>query len=180
MNELKNTSYANRGMWLENIINDTNTYYINKDIAIVYKKPTPIKVLGVSYRTEKTTMINKAIYAQASTLDYVGIYKGKYIEFDAKECHNKTAFALNNIKPHQLMHIKRIISHGGIAFLIIFMNNLFYLLDGQTLITFINNSNRKSIPYDYIQKNAHIIKEGYTPRINYVEIIDRLYIKDGE
>ena len=119
-------SYKNRGMFLEHIINDTNTYYLSKDKAVIYKKPTPIKVLNISYRSQKTTLIDKAVFSETSTLDYNGLYKGKYIEFDAKECKNKTAFPLNNIKPHQITHIKNIINHGGIAFLIIFMNNLFY------------------------------------------------------
>ena len=82
----KNLSYKNRGMFLENIINETNNYYLEKDRAIIYKKPTPIKVLNVEYRTKKTTMINKAVFSHTSTLDYNGIYKGHYIEFDAKEC----------------------------------------------------------------------------------------------
>ena len=78
---MKKYSYKNRGMWLEHIINDSNTFYINKDKAIIYKKPTPIKVLDVSYPTRKTTVINKAVFESISTLDYNGIYKGKYIEF---------------------------------------------------------------------------------------------------
>lgn len=166
-------------MWLESLINDSNTYYLNKDIAIVYKKPTPIKVLGVSYRSKETTLINKAVYSQASTLDYVGIYKGKYIEFDAKECKSTTSFTLNNIKEHQIKHIERVINHGGIAFLIIFMNSKFYLLDGNDLLMFINTNKRKSIPIDYLEKTGHIIKEGYMPRLNYIDVINEVYIKEG-
>ena len=74
---IKNKSYANRGMFLEHIINDTNTYYLSKDKAVIYKKPTPIKVLNVKYRTAKTTLIDKAVFSETSTLDYNGIYKGK-------------------------------------------------------------------------------------------------------
>lgn len=86
----KNIGYANRGMFLEHIINDANTYYLSKDIAVIYKKPTPIKVLNVAYRSSKTTLIDKAVFSETSTLDYNGVYKGKYIEFDAKECKNST------------------------------------------------------------------------------------------
>ena len=45
-------------MFLEHLINDSNTYYLNKDTAVIYKMPTPIKVLNVSYRSEKTTLID--------------------------------------------------------------------------------------------------------------------------
>lgn len=174
----KNIGYANRGMFLEHIINNANTYYLSKDIAIIYKKPTPIKVLNVAYRSSKTTLIDKAVFSETSTLDYNGIYKGKYIEFDAKECKNSTSFPLSNIKPHQIEHIKNIMRHNGIVFLIIFMNNKFYLLKGDSLIDFIDNNDRKSIPYEYIEKKGYIIKEGYMPRIDYIKAIDEAYLKE--
>lgn len=174
----KNIGYANRGMFLEHIINNANTYYLSKDIAIIYKKPTPIKVLNVAYRSSKTTLIDKAVFSETSTLDYNGIYKGKYIEFDAKECKNSTSFPLSNIKPHQIEHIKNIMRHNGIVFLIIFMNNKFYLLKGDSLISFIDNNDRKSIPYDYIEEKGYIIKEGYMPRIDYIKAIDEAYLKE--
>lgn len=172
-------SYKNRGMFLESIINDTNTYYLSKDIAVIYKKPTPIKVLNISYRSSKTTLIDKAVFSETSTLDYNGLYKGKYIEFDAKECKNTTSFPLSNIKPHQIEHIKNILNHNGIVFLIIFMNNKFFLFKGSDLIEFINTNTRKSIPYEIIEKNGHIIKEGYMPRIDYIKVIDDVYLKGG-
>lgn len=179
MNLLKEkVSYKNRGMFLENLINLSNEYYINKDIAIIYKKPTPIKILDVCYGNTKSKIINKAVFEKPSTLDYNGIYKGKYIEFDAKECKNKTAFPLNNIKVHQVNHIEKIIKHGGIAFLIIFMNNKFYLLKGSTLLNFINKFERKSITYSFIEKNCYIIKEKFNPRLDYIEILDNIYFKE--
>ncbi len=175
---MKKYSYKNRGMWLEHIINDSNTFYINKDKAIIYKKPTPIKVLDVSYPTRKTTVINKAVFESISTLDYNGIYKGKYIEFDAKECKGKTSFPLSNIKNHQIEHIKNILRHKGIVFLIIFMNNNFFLLKGEDLINFINNNTRKSMPYNFIDTVGHKIKEKYNPRLDYLEVIDKIYFEE--
>ena len=86
-------SHSNRGMSLENLLNHTNDYYIKKDIALIYKKPTPIGVAEVSYSDHKK-LIKKAYFKEQSTLDYNGIYKGKYIEFDAKETLNKTAFPI--------------------------------------------------------------------------------------
>lgn len=34
----KQINYGNRGMDLENFINQTNEYYLEKDIAVIYKK----------------------------------------------------------------------------------------------------------------------------------------------
>jgi len=142
-------SYANRGMDLENMINETNEYYLEKDIAIIYKKPTPIGINKVRYENGKQ-VIKDAYFKTQSTLDYNGIYKGYYIDFDAKETTSKTAFPIHNIHKHQLEHIKRIDRHGGIAFLIIKMNNYYYTLSAKKIINFINNYDRKSIPYEYI------------------------------
>ena len=75
---MSNSIYGNRGMFLENILNDSNTYYNSIDKCLIYKKPTPIKVLNVSYPTNRSHVIDKAVYSNISTLDYNGIYKGKY------------------------------------------------------------------------------------------------------
>ena len=45
----KQINYGNRGMDLENFINQTNEYYLEKDIAVIYKKPTPIQVVKYNY-----------------------------------------------------------------------------------------------------------------------------------
>lgn len=173
---VKNNSYKNRGMFLEKLLNDTNTYYLQKDKALIYKKPTPIKVLNVSY--PKGAVIDKAVFENISTLDYNGIYKGKYIEFDAKECRNSTSFPLSNIKGHQISHIKNVIRHGGIIFLIIYINKEFYLLKGETLIEYMNTFERKSLAIDYIKKNAYKINEGYIPSLDYLKLIDKIYLEE--
>ncbi len=172
---MSKSSYGNRGMFLENILNDSNTYYNSIDKCLIYKKPTPIKVLNVSYPTNRSHVIDKAVYSSISTLDYNGIYRGKYIEFDAKECHSKTSFPLSNIKEHQLEHIKKVIFQKGIAFIIIYINDAFYLLKGETILDFINNNDRKSIEYEFIKENGYIIKESYTPRLKYLDAVDEAY-----
>jgi len=170
------TSHSNRGMNLELLINHSNDYYLKKDIALIYKKPTPIGIVDVSYKNHKK-MIEKAYFKEQSTLDYNGVYRGKYIDFDAKETLNKTSFPLSNIHEHQIEHIRRCLKHGGIAFLIIRMNNIHYLLTGEDLINYIDNNKRKSIEYSYIQEKATIIKEGYNLPLDYLEAIDEKYFK---
>ena len=169
------TNYGNRGMVLEEDINATNEYYLTNDIAVIYKKPTPIKILKLDYTTNKIT---NAFFETQSTLDYNGIYKGKYIDFDAKETNNHTSFPLNNIHPHQLLHMKRIISHGGITFLIIAMNGLFYYLDGKDILEFIDTNKRKSIPLSYIEDKGYIINKRIRPRIDYIEVLNNIYFKE--
>ena len=170
----KFTSYANRGMNLEDLLNQSNEYYLNMDMAVIYKKPTPITISEVKYGA-KERVITKAYFRTPSTLDYNGIYKGKYIDFDAKETMNKTSFPLQNIHEHQLLHIERVIKHGGISFLIIYMNNSFFYLDGKDIMEFIKNNSRKSIPYSYIEEKGYRIEQKIKPRLDYLKIIDQIY-----
>ncbi len=171
----KTINYANRGLDLEDLINISNKYYLEIDRAVIYKKPTPIQIVESKY-TNKGIEITKAFFSEPSTLDYNGIYKGKYIDFDAKVTKNKTSFPLENLHPHQYKHIERVIRHGGISFLIIRMNDKYYYLDGNDIIDFINNNNtRKSIPFSYIENKGYVIKEKIQPRLDYLEIIDKLY-----
>jgi len=177
-NYSKLVNYANRGMNLEELLNDSNAYYLESDKAVIYKKPTPIQIVETKTPNNKL-VITKAFFKTPSTLDYNGIYNGKYIDFDAKETMNKTSFPLSNIHEHQLLHMKKVIDHGGISFLIIFMNNLYYYLDGNDIISFINNNERKSIPYKYIQEKGYEIKLQLKPRLDYLKIIDLLYFKEN-
>ena len=102
----KIVNYSNRGMDLESDINITNEYYRTIDKAFIYKKPTPIQVVKVNYPARSAAQITEAYYRHASTTDYNGVYKGRYIDFEAKETKNKTSFPLKNIHQHQLDHMK--------------------------------------------------------------------------
>ena len=178
-NEVKNKeiiNYGNRGMALEEDINITNKYYVDKKIAFIYKKPTPIQVTKIDY-SNKGMIIKEAFFKEPSTTDYNGLYKGKYIDFDAKETESKTSFPLANVHIHQIKHIKNIVENDGIGFLIIrFVKlNKYFILLGEDLIDFIKKSDRKSIPLSYFEEKGHIIEYGYMPRLDYLKVIDDIY-----
>lgn len=172
-------TYSNRGMSLESDINVTNEYYLNNDIAVIYKKPTPITIVDVNYPSRKDAVITKAYFKTPSTTDYNGIYKGKYIDFEAKETTSTTSFPLSNIHTHQIDHLKKVYNHGGIAFLIIRFTklNLNFLLTYEKLECYLNESNKKSIPLEFLKKNGYQIEEKYNPRIDYLDIINKIYFK---
>ncbi len=171
----KPVSYARRGMDLENLINEANKYYLDNDIAVIYKKPTPVEIKKVSYKG-KTEYI-EGVLREKSTLDYTGVYKGYYLDFDAKSSKSKTSFPLANIHKHQLLHIDRVLKHKGISFLIIEMNDRFFILDGNVLIKFVNNNDRKSIPFDFIKNNGLEIKLKFNPTLDYIPVLDSLISK---
>lgn len=171
-------AHGNRGMTLEKAINNSNQYYIDNNRALIYKKPTPIGIVDVTYTT-KHKIIDKAYFKCPSTLDYNGLYQGKYLEFEAKETKSKSAFPLSNIHPHQINHIRRVIEHQGYAFLIIKINLEHYLLWGPDFINYLEAHDRKSLPYQFIKEQGHIIKEKYQPALDYLTVIDEI-IKKGE
>lgn len=171
--KIKN-NYANRGIGLESDINLSNEYYKISDIAYIYKKPTPIKLVNVDYKLGK---IKEAYFETPSTTDYNGIYKGRYIDFEAKETTSKTSFSLSNIHKHQIKHLIDVKNHGAISFLIVRFTNIneTYFLSTERLEEFIKTNERKSIPIEFFKTYGKIIKVKYSPRIDYLNIIDNLY-----
>ena len=178
----KLTNHSNRGMSFENVINETNEYYLAHNIAVIHKKPIPIQIVKVDYPSRSGAVIKEAYYKIPSTTDYNGIYKGKHIDFEAKETANKTSFPLSNIHQHQIEHLVSIMEHGGISFILIFFKSLdkIYLLETRFIVEYYNRSKegRKSIKYEEIVENGYLIKEGYSPRVDYLKVIDKI-IKKG-
>lgn len=175
----KNIKKANLGMFLEEMINDTNTYYLNKGLAVIHKKPIPIQIVKVNYPSRQEAIITEAYYKTPSTTDYNGIYKGRYIDFEAKETNIATSFSLNNIHPHQVEHLKQIVHHGGIGFLIVYFkkHDEVYLLPYEVLESYweVRNTERKSIPYEVFKEKAYLIKINYQPRLDYLKVLDENY-----
>lgn len=174
-------NYGNRGMNLEDDLNATNDYYLLTDKAVIHKKPTPITIAKVDYKSREDAVIKEAYFKTPSTTDYNGIYKGKYIDFEAKETTNTKYFPLRNIHKHQIEHLRKIITHGGITFLIIRFSKLnqTYFIDGKKFIDFVDQKLRMSIPIEYIEKYGVLIKEKFNPRIDYLKVIDDMYFKGG-
>ena len=168
-------SAANRGMSLEEDINLSNEYYRDMGIALINKRPTPINIVKVDY--SKGARITDAYFEKQSTTDYNGVYKGKYIDFEAKNTKSETAFPLSNISEHQIVHLKNVIKHGGIAFFIICfqMKNEVYLLDASFVIEFYEKGGRKSIPYNVFKEKGVLIKQDYSPRLHYIDAIETFY-----
>lgn len=170
--------YDNRGMNLEDDLNTTNEYYRISNIALIYKKPTPITIVKVDYPSRCEAVIKEAYFKTPSTTDYNGIYKGKYIDFEAKET-NLNNFPLKNIHNHQIEHLKKVDANGGIGFVIVSFvkHNKVFLLTTEKLIEYIENNKQKSIPLSYFEKEGHIIKQNYSPRLDYLKIIEKIYFK---
>jgi len=174
--EKQTISHSNRGMNLEYDLDLTNNYYKNNNIALIYKKATPIKVTKIQNVCDNKAIIKEGFFQKKSTTDYNGVYKGYYIDFEAKETKNKTFFPINNIHKHQIEHLQRVIENKGIAFIIIYfvsLNKLFFI-NGLDIINYIKQNNYTNIKIDWIYKYGILIEQKYKPRIDYIKIIDKI------
>ncbi len=163
-----------RGLDFEDEINRANDYYLSNDIAHIYKKPTPIKVLKVKNTNEnftKKTKIIDAFFEKKSTTDYNGIYKGRYIDFEVKESKDKSFNLKVNLHDHQKEHLYAVSRHGGIAFLIINMKKY-----GKIFIVEITkiNENQEKLDYEFLQDYGYEIKQDSTIYLDYLKIVDSL------
>ncbi|WP_019241967.1 MULTISPECIES: Holliday junction resolvase RecU [Bacillus] len=175
-------NYSNRGMTLEEDLNETNKYYLEENIAVIHKKPTPIQIVDVHYPKRSAAVIKEAYFKQASTTDYNGVYKGKYVDFEAKETKNSTSFPLQNFHEHQITHMENVLKQQGFAFIIIRFSSLeeIYVMEAHQLIRFWNrmlSGGRKSITKKEVELTSYKVPIGYQPRIDYLKVIDPLIDK---
>lgn len=178
----KPIDFANRGMSFEAEINQTNQYYLDRNIAVIHKKPTPVQIVKVDYPKRSAAVIKEAYFKEASTTDYNGIYNGRYIDFEAKETKNKTSFPLSNFHEHQIIHMENCLNQKGIVFVLLFFssNKEYFLVPSQLVISYWKNQSqngRKSIPLKEIKEHGYEIIPGYAPRIPYLQILDQHFFK---
>ena len=167
------------GVIFENALNISNEYYRLHDIAFIYKKPTPVQIVRVDYPQRTKAKITEAYYKTPSTTDYNGIYRGKYIDYEAKETNN-LSFSFKHIFEHQINHLVKVNKHGGLAFVIIYFKKLneVYLIDIPVFYElYLNNLKNgiKSISINKAREIGKIAPLGYTPPIDYLKAVDQLY-----
>lgn len=173
--------FGKRGMNFEEEINQTNDYYLNHQMAVIHKKPTPVQIVKVDYPRRSAAVIKEAYFRQASTTDYNGVYQGYYLDFEAKETKNKTSFPLSNFHEHQIQHMKNCQQQNGITFVLLWFSSLkrCFFLSGEELFVFWNQqkTGKKSIPLTSLEKLSYEIPIGVAPRVPYLQAVDN-YIKD--
>jgi recombination protein U len=179
VNKPQTVSAGKRGQVLEADLNQTNQVYLDRDRAVIHKKPTPITLVNVDYPARSKAKITEAYFKTPSTTDYNGVYRGKAIDFEAKETANSTSFSLSNVHPHQIEHLRQVVNHGAIAFLILRFTSKqeTYLIPAERLLAFIQTSTRKSLPYAWVTENGHLIPYNYLIPVNYLNILDDLYFQ---
>lgn len=162
-----------RGSAFENLLNYTNQVYKNKNIALINKRPTPVKVLK-----SKGSRVLSGFYEDKSTVDYDGLYNGKAIVFEAKSTKEKR-LPLDMISDHQIKYLDAAEKQGAISFLIVEMRSSkdVFLVPNNMLrkyITDAQNGGRKSIPMRDLEVYALLVESKDGVPLDYLSVVDRL------
>jgi len=129
-----------RGSTLEDFVNRTNEYYMEKNLALIQKIPTPITPVRMDKEHRQITL---AYFEQRSTVDYIGVVQGIPVCFDAKECVADT-FPLQNIHEHQIEFMGRFEKQEGIAFFLLYYSakNILYYMRYEEMMKFWNRAKK--------------------------------------
>jgi recombination protein U len=156
--------YANRGMGLEQMIEYANAQYAARGIALIQKIATPWKVV------RRGNQIVSAFPEKKSTVDFVGVYKGVPIAFDAKSTENKTRIPLANFEQHQIEYLIQWLRYGGEAFYIIEFKTIgeVYKLNIMDFWEWYSRNKDKSLTLDWIREKGTKVDQGFGIALDYL------------
>ncbi|WP_373974933.1 Holliday junction resolvase RecU [Geomicrobium sp. JCM 19039] len=168
---------ANRGMSLEEDINQSIIHYRNTERAIIHKKPTPVQIVNVDYPKRSRAKITEAYFRQASTTDYNGVYKGRYVDFEAKETHQVQSFPLKNLHEHQITHMQEIDAHGGFGFLILRFarSQETFVIKTSDFLHLKASTERKSVQKTHIETYGVKLANTTLPPVDFLPAVDLLF-----
>ncbi|BAP39592.1 Holliday junction resolvase RecU [Metamycoplasma canadense] len=162
-------NFKNRGMLLETIINQTNEFYFKNNICLIHKKNLDVSFKSVSLKNKKLNLQEATIKCKSS-VDYYGVFQGKFIAFEAKSTEDNV-LPLSNIKKHQIEYLNLIIKNKGIAFWIFYFKvyNTFLLVMHADFLKFLN---KKKVMHFYdAQKMGVKLKLSFPGILDIVENI---------
>ncbi|OTY15459.1 Holliday junction resolvase RecU [Bacillus mycoides] len=171
---------GNRGMHFEKVINLANEMYQRGGVALINKRPTPMKVLK-----SKGGRVLNGFYEAKSTVDYDGVYKGRAIAFEAKSTENATRFDLKNIAQHQLDYLEKAEKMGAICFFLIEFSKdkSVFVVPLSAIRCYIRMSQqpkgKKSIPRADFDIYGYLVDQTDRAPVDYLQYIDETGLISG-
>lgn len=156
----------NKGMYIEELINNTSFYYQDNEIMYIEKRFLPIQPTRIENKNVNGILLRK------STVDYLCLYNGKYIDFEVKQT-NEDYFDLKAIKSHQINHLIKINNLKGFSFLLIyyFKRDVIKVVDINQIKDLISNKKHKIYYNDDLFRTLDIIFPGIIDFKKYFEDI---------
>ena len=112
------SSYANRGMELEDLIKVANTIYQKTGIACVHKVPTEFKPI----RDTRGKIVSCKV-EEKSCVDYLGRYKNTPVAVEAKQEADKR-ISFSRVEPHQAQYLDDFTSYENAVGLVVVSFNM--------------------------------------------------------
>lgn len=153
----RNTSRANRGLDLEEIVSKQCEKYRKEGKAYIFKLATDWVV------QRRGKFIVSAFPRAKSLTDFFGVLStGESIAIEVKNTNNKTSFPLGNIKEHQFIFLEEWSRYTPHSYYLIRFKEQdeIYLVHSSKVQEFKDTETRKSIPYSWFTKseNATLIE----------------------
>ncbi|CAI8738728.1 Holliday junction resolvase RecU [Bacillus pseudomycoides] len=173
-------SLGNRGMAFEMLINLSNEMYQREGVALINKRPTPVKVLK-----SKNGRVVNGFYESKSTVDYDGVYNGRAIAFEAKSTESFTRFDLKNIARHQLDYLEKAEEMGAVCFFLIEFSKdkTVFLVPASVIQSYIRMSHqpngKKSIPRADFDIYGYLVEQTERAPVDYLRYIDETGLIPG-
>ncbi|MFW5438835.1 Holliday junction resolvase RecU [Paenibacillus apiarius] len=162
-------------MPFEQLIEYTNNLYESKEIAVINKRPTPVKVTR-----SVGSKVMAGFFEKQSTVDFDGVYQGRAIVFEAKSTKNPTRFDLCNLPDHQYEHLEKCHKRGAIAFILISFEKQQkeYLLPYTALrpywIEYKKPVGKRSMSILDFDIHAYEVNSGRVP-LDYLKVVDEVW-----
>src|SRR5690554_4695614 len=103
----KHVDYAGRGMGLQELVAQANEQYRQLGIASIWE-----------FGAEAKWIPGGKLVPREGTVDFIGLWDGRGVAFDAKETAEDSLPAAN-VKTHQMEFLMDFTKAGGIAFLLV-------------------------------------------------------------
>lgn len=168
---------GNRGMAFEKLINLSNEMYQREGVALINKRPTPVKVLKIRYGR-----VRDGYFEEKSTVDYDGVYKGRAIAFEAKSTKEITRFDLKNIAQHQIDYLEQAEKMGAVCFFLIEFSKdkTVFLVPLSVIQSYVRMSQqekgKKSIPRADFDIHGYLVDQTERAPIDYLQYVDELAV----
>ena len=167
----KRRGHANRGMNLENLINQANERYRSLRRAAVHKAPTPVKITEITPKGRVMGLLDRKAF-----VDYFGVADGFSVAFDAKET-KESYFPLRNVEAHQLQHLADWEFQGGHAFLVVHFAKYkaTYIITYEQFDSWVKSNERKSIPHEFFEQNCSKVEPGMNVTLDWLTAFKRIH-----
>jgi len=141
---------TNLGMYIEQLVDRTVSYYWANNLGFLEKRQIPIKVLK---HINETTIVAK-LTAKAK-VDYFGFINNKYIEIECKQTMHEY-FDMLLIKHHQLDYLKAVSDMGASSFVFIYFEKYdkVIALTYQHLLDSKLEAKKNAMPYEIVARHG--------------------------